>query len=318
MKKKLLLTGGTGFLGSVIAKKLKNDFDLTLLQRNKPRECNKGFSYIECDLSNSGIPEKKFDDWSVVVHAAGKAHVLYDHHASKDIFEEINVIGTKNLLRSLSNRLPDLFVFISSISVYGVNSGQNIDEQHPLGATDLYGMSKIKAEKEVLKWTKREGVDCVILRLPLIVGPNPTGNLGRMIKAIEGRRYVRIGKAEARKSMVWAGDIADLIPKLKGKNGIYNLTDQHHPSFYELENIFAKKLNRRIYSIPISIAYVISFIEKVMSTLGMHNVIPLDKKTLIKITETVTFDDSKSIHDFNWSPSNVLEKLREMNINQQR
>ena len=89
--------------------------------------------------------------------------------------------------------MPGLFVFISSVSVYGLEFGTGIDEANPLLAKDAYGKSKIAAEQLITSWGIKTAVPVVILRLPLVAGPNPPGNLGDMIKAIQAGYYFRIG-----------------------------------------------------------------------------------------------------------------------------
>ncbi|MGG8473430.1 NAD-dependent epimerase/dehydratase family protein, partial [Rahnella sp. PAMC25617] len=95
----------------------------------------------------------------------------------KKQFYDVNVLGTLNLLKGLEKAgVPEQFVFISSVSVYGQQSGIFINEDHPLEAKDPYGLSKIEAEDLVLKWCEQHRVVCTILRLPLLVGKNPPGN----------------------------------------------------------------------------------------------------------------------------------------------
>jgi nucleoside-diphosphate-sugar epimerase len=131
--------------------------------------------------------------------------------SSSSEFFNVNVIGTSNFLESLSVSIPKQFVFISSVSVYGLIEGENIDESHPLLALDPYGKSKIEAEKLVKEWCKERNVICTILRLPLVVGVNPPGNLGTMLRAIKNGYYFNIAGGNANKSMVLASDISKFL-----------------------------------------------------------------------------------------------------------
>ena len=85
----------------------------------------------------------------------------------------------------------------------------------------------------------------MVLRLPLVKGKKPLGNLGAMIKAIKKDYYFRISKGEA-----------NLITELFNLNGIYNLTDNNHPMISEIAN----KFNMKNKSIPIC---SIKFIAKI-------------------------------------------------------
>jgi len=84
-------------------------------------------------------------------------------------------------------------------------------------------------------------VICTILRLPLVVGLNPPGNLGAMIKGIRIGFCFNIADFSAKKSMALAKDVAQFIPRIALIGGFYNLTDGIHPNFYDLSHPIAKK-----------------------------------------------------------------------------
>ena len=126
------------------------------------------------------------------------------------------------------------------------------------------GMSKIEAEALNVKWAKKYAIKFLIFRLPLIAGINPIGNLGSMINGIKKGYYFNIGRGGAKKSIVLASDIALLIKNLSENmpSGIYNLTDGYHPSFRELSNVIAGKLNKpQPYSLPLKFVKVVSEIQ---------------------------------------------------------
>jgi GlcNAc-P-P-Und epimerase len=307
----LLLTGGSGFLGSRIAERLKDRFDITLLQRSNPGTSQQEFSSVQCDLADGEIPSDAITSWDVVVHAAGRAHIFNKHETEKQ-FHRVNVTGTWNLLNGLKKEPPKLFVYISSVSVYGLTEGYEIDENQPLYAEDPYGISKMNAEYEVLNWAGQTGVDTVILRPPLIVGPNPPGNLGRMIKTIKSGRYLGIGKGKARKSVVWADDIADLIPGLTGKNGVYNVSDGYHPTFFELENAIASQFNSTVWRIPGKVALALAYLGMILNKSQTIIRFPLDIDTYHKITKTLTFSSEKAKKELGWNPNEVLRNFKWM------
>ena len=199
--------------------------------------------------------------------------------------------------------MPKSFIFISSVSVYGRETGNNIDEDAPLLAKDPYGLSKIQAENFVLGWCKQHNVVCTILRLPLLVGANPPGNLGAMINGIRNGYYFNIAGGKAKKSMVLADDVAKSIIKVAEIGGIYNLTDGYHPSFSEISNNFSFQLGKKKpNSLPMWLA---NLIAKFGDIIG--NKAPLNTHKLKKITSDLTFDDSKARMAFGWNPSPVVD-----------
>lgn len=288
---KILLTGSTGFLGRIILKELR-DFQVITLSRTN--------SAINADLTVGKIELPKVN---AVIHAAGKAHIVPKTQKEIEEFNLVNVIGTENLLNSLQANLPESFVFISSVSVYGRIDGNLISEEEPLNAKDPYGISKIQAEKLVKSWCKINNVRLSILRLPLLVGAQPPGNLGSMIKAIRNGYYVNIAGGKARKSMVIAQDVACIIPKAFSTEGTYNLTDGFHPSVSDLSRKIALQLGKhQSINIP---AWSAVILAKAGDLLGRK--FPFNSVKLNKLTSDLTFDDSKARTTLGWAPNPVLE-----------
>jgi nucleoside-diphosphate-sugar epimerase len=287
---KILLTGSSGFLGNLIAYHNSENIILTL---------NRSKSHFICDLGFS-IPNFN-SDFDVVIHNAGKAHSIPKTEEEKLSFFQVNVQGTKNLLKGLETKIPKQFVFISSVSVYGLEYGKNIDEITILKAKDPYGLSKIQAEQLILDWCDLNNVTCTILRLPLLVGKNPPGNLGAMIKAIQKRYYFNIGGGKAKKSMVLAEDVARFIPIIAPIGGTYNLTDGVHPSFSDLSNSIAKK---KMNNLPLFVAKIIGYLGDFLGEKA-----PLNSLKVKKITSDLTFDDSKA-RSLGWKSQSVLEYLK--------
>ena len=291
----ILLTGSNGFLGKHLINNLPAETIKTL---------NRSASDYEVDLSIN-IPCFT-DNFDTVIHNAGKAHIIPKSKEEVATFYNVNVLGTINLLKGLSNSLPKRFVFISSVSVYGSIFGVNLNENCSLLAEDPYGKSKIDAEFVVNKWCEEHNVICTILRLPLIVGENPPGNLGSMIQGIKKGYYFNIAGGNAKKSMVLASDVAKFILRAAEVGGIYNLTDGIHPTFNDLSKSISRNLDKSfVPNMPLFIAKVIAKIGDIVG-----NAFPINSDKLSKITSTLTFNDSKARNAFGWNPTPVLEGFK--------
>lgn len=301
MKGDILFTGSTGFLGKTLASEL-SEHNFTVIDinalANERVDISKPFSL------NGG---SHFD---IVIHCAGKAHFVPKTDEEKKAFYEVNHQGTVNLCNAIDKLTikPKAFIFISTVAVYGVDSGVDIKESHSLNGNTPYAKSKIEAEAYLQDWAQENNIVLGVLRLPLVAGPNPPGNLSAMIKGIKSGRYLSIGNADAKKSMMWAGDIAQIIPKLVDVGGVYNLTDGYHPSFGELEKAMSKSIGK---SNPIKIPM---FVAKIMA--GVGNLLgakaPINSNKLNKITSTLTFDDTKARERLGWNPTKVLDKIAEI------
>ena len=294
----LLFTGASGFLGSNIIHLLNGTYNIISV----------GLSPQDTYLVDIATDIPTFTDaFDVVFHAAGKAHSVPKTEAEERLFFDVNLQGTKNLCTALERSgIPKAFIFISTVAVYGCDSGENITEEHPLNGTTPYALSKIKAEKYLQGWCAMHNVKLSILRPSLIAGPNPPGNLGAMIRGIRNGKYLSIAGGKARKSVLMVQDIANLLPMLIEKGGIYNVCDSYQPSFRELEMVICKQLSRKG---PISIPY---WLAKSMAVVGdcLGEKAPINSLKLRKITSSLTFSNEKAMRELGWKPMNVLKNFR--------
>ena len=290
---KVLITGASGFLGNLLVIHLGKKYSVFGLSRSSGN--------FKICLKNQ-VPDFK-NDFDLVIHAAGKAHSNLKSEEDKLSYYNVNVKGTQNLLLGLEKtRLPSKFIFVSSVAVYGLIEGIDITENEPLLAQDSYGKSKIEAEYLVQEWCNQHNIICTILRLPLIVGSNPKGNLKQMIDAIKKGFYFNVAGGNARKSMVLADDVIKVISQVAEIGGIYNLTDGYHPSFYELSKLISKQTNKPL---PKNMPFWLSqLFAKIGDILGEK--FPINSMKLKKITSNLIFDDTKARLKFGWKPTPVL------------
>lgn len=295
---KLLFTGASGFLGQNVKPLLENTYEVKTVGLTENDD-------FKTDLSKE-IP-KLTENFDIVFHAAGKAHGIPNSAAEEKIFFDVNYQGTVNLCKALEeSTLPKAFIFVSTVAVYGVDFGNNISEDHPLKGKTPYALSKIQAEQYLTEWCAKNNVKLGIIRPSLIAGPNAPGNLGAMVQGINTGKYLSIGAGSARKSVLMVQDVANLIPLIVEKGGIYNVCDDIQPSFRELEIIIAKQLDKKQ---PKSIPY---FIAKAMALVGdfLGTKAPINSLKLKKITESLTFSNEKAKRELGWQPLNVLENYK--------
>lgn len=282
------LTGSSGFLGS------------HLLTKIEPQGYNALSPKREILLSALASCQ----NLDLFIHCAGKAHSIKNSAEEEKAFFDSNVELTKKLTSIISENAirVNTFVFISSVAVYGIEEGDRITEEFPLNGQSAYARSKILAEQHLIQWAKKEGVNLVILRLPLIFGENAPGNLGAMERAIKGRYYFQIGAGDARRSMIHVEQLAEFIPTLVGKSGIYNLTDGHHSTYLEVANYFGNKHKKRIKSLPLALLKPIAKFGDVIPKF------PLNSYRLSKLYQSLTFCDQKARRELGWKGSNALKQ----------
>lgn len=295
---KLLFTGGTGFLGRNIKPLLDEQYDVTTI------------GIMDADMIKAnfvtGIPELP-EHYDIVLHAAGKAHIYPKTEDERQSFYDVNYTGTINLCKALENvGVPRALVFISTLNVYGSQPGNmDTEDSRPLIGDSPYSDSKIKAEEFLTKWCMEHNVVLGILRPSLLAGKGAPGNLGAMIHGIKTGMYCSIAEGKAKKSVLMVDDIARLVPLISARGGVYNVCDDHNPSFGELEATIARQLGKRK---PLSIPY---WMAKCMALIGdVLTFIPINSQRLEKIITSDTWSNEKAKRELNWQPLDVLDNYK--------
>ena len=296
--KKLLFTGASGFLGYNIRPILEKTYDVHTIGLTDDDD-------IKINMAKEVPPINTHYD--VVLHAAGKAHTVPKTEAEKQVFYDVNYTGTVHLCEALEKvGVPRALVFISTVAVYGCDSGEMITENHPLNGDTPYAKSKIMAEKYLTDWCAKNGVVLGILRPSLLAGKNAPGNLGAMVKGIQKGYYMHIAGGKVKKSILMAEDIARIMPKLIERGGIYNVCDTYQPTFGEIAQSVAKQLGgKHVINIPYWMAFCMAKVGDLMGSRA-----PINSLKLKKITESLTFDNAKARKELGWEPLDVLTNYK--------
>lgn len=295
---KLLFTGGTGFLGKNTCPILSHKYKVTT--------CGLNFDdIIQINIAKEvPVLEQHYD---IVLHACGKAHVSPKTESEKQAFFDVNYQGTVNLCTALEKvGVPKALVFISTVAVYGCEYGELITEEHPRRGDTPYAKSKIMAEDYLTEWCKKNEVTLGILRPSLLAGKDAPGNLGAMVRGVKKGFYMNIAGGKVIKSILMAEDIANILPLIAEKGGIYNVCDSYQPSFGQISASVAHQLGKHE---PISIPYWVAWcMAKVGDLLGSKA--PINSYKLDKMTKNLTFSNEKARKELGWEPLDVLENYK--------
>ena len=212
MIKKVLITGGTGFLGVHLARKfLKEKYDVTLFDLSDldAKDLIGKVKVIRGDIRDAKTINKALAGQNYVVHAAAALPIQVD----KKVIYGVNIDGTKNVLEaSLKNKIKRL-VFISSTAVYGVPKHLPEEETAPLDPIGNYGVSKIEGEKLCMEYQKK-GLQVNIIRPKTFLGTERLGVFELWFEAIyNNKRVFILGPGNNKYQLLAVTDVASAIGK---------------------------------------------------------------------------------------------------------
>ena len=266
MKKKVLITGAAGFLGShTVNKFLENNFEVRGIDNfstgNKDNishlKNNKNFKFEEVDLKKK-LNSKFIKDCKYIIHFAGIGDIVPSIEQPK-IYYDNNFSATLNLLNSLDIRRIKKFVFAASSSCYGIaqtptSESHKVDPQYP------YAQSKYLGEQVSLHWHKVYKLPVNSLRIFNAYGPRSrtTGAYGAVIgvfmrQLIAKKPFTVVGDGTQKRDFLFVSDLAEAffkaaITKKSGK--IWNLGSSSPQSINKLCRILGSNKKVKIPTRP--------------------------------------------------------------------
>jgi len=245
----VLVTGGTGFIGrALVSQLLAAGHRVWVLTRKKP-EALRALTHqgVEILCGNITCPKTLHDlvgqlrELNAVFHLAASL----DYFGKTEQLQQVNVVGTENLLTALSHNghAGLLFVYTSSIEAAGLVSLDQVpaDETISRPPASPYGDSKLRAEAVVSEWATAHDVDCRILRLGNVYGPGTPAfvvPIARSILSDDSMLAALPAFGHIYLHLTYIDDIvAGLMAQLTGgASGIYNLVG---PEFVTAMDLFS-------------------------------------------------------------------------------
>lgn len=209
---RIMVTGATGFIGSGLAKRLKNRGGEVVTPVRSQHASDTGSVVGEIDGDTDWRDALKAVD--AVVHSAARAHIMKEGATDPlDEFRKINVEGTLNLARQAVEAGVRRFVYLSSIKVNGEQTvkGSPFCEEDLPAPEDPYGISKLEAERGLQIIARETGMEVVIIRPPLVYGPGVKGNFASVIKLVAKGLPLPLGAIYNKRSLVALDNLVDLI-----------------------------------------------------------------------------------------------------------
>ncbi len=262
-KKKILVTGGSGFIGSnIILRLLELGFFVICLDIKRPKniKLQKRFKFLKGSILDKNAINKAINGCNVIIHLAATLGV---ENTDQNILRclEINAIGTKNILNIAKNKNIKKFIYASSSEVYGDQKIFPINENAELKNKSIYAISKIVSEKYVIGYHEKYKLNYNIIRFFNVYGEGQLNNfvIPKFINSAKKNISLKVfGDGKQVRSFCDVRDATNgLIEILKsGKtNKTYNVGNDLEPiSIYGLAKKVVKlsKKKLKIKKIPYS------------------------------------------------------------------
>lgn len=238
MTKTILVTGGSGHIGSTLVEKVVGLYPTVyVLSRRRNDSWNDSTIFLQCSLSDISEYKDILKHIDVVVHLAAFVPKMKDDDFKQSV--EVNLKGTMKLVRLLKQGTR--FVFISTCEVYGVPETEVIDENHSLNPLTYYGMSKIAAEKTLQIYCKKHNIDLIILRLTSVYGPGEVINraIPNFIRNVmNDKSPVVFGDGQDKRDYVYVDDVVGyILAAVRLGHGIYNIAMGRSYSIQSIANM---------------------------------------------------------------------------------
>jgi len=227
IRKKILIVGGTGFIGYHLAKRaIKRGWQVTSISSRKPKKIRnlKKVKYLLCDITNLKLLKKCIrSKFKYVVNLGG----YVDHSNKKKTFKS-HYIGVINLTKIFLRTKPAAFIQMGSSGEYG-NLRSPHHENNKCNPKSVYAKAKLLSTKHLVKIYKKDNFPCTILRLYLAYGPKQDTNrfLPVIIKGCIKDKKFPCSHGNQFRDFVYVDDVVNAIIKSlinkKSKGQIINI-----------------------------------------------------------------------------------------------
>jgi len=302
----IFLTGATGFIGRRLGVKIESlsDFNLTSVFRSEAGLVTNKRTII-CQIDKNTDWRSALIDQDLIIHTAARAHLMKEEVVDPlREYRLVNVDSTLNLANQAAEAGVKRFIFISSIGVNGVINTQPFTEDDTPNPVDFYAQSKWEAEQGLWEVQRETGMELVIIRPPLVYGPNAPGNFGSLMRWVNKSIPMPLGAIHNKRSLVAVDNLVDLIitciDSPAAANQVFLAGDGEDLSTTELLRGVAKAAGVSSRLIPVP-ATVLMFVASILGK----------KAVAQRLLGSLQVDISKARDLLGWTPPlSVEEGLR--------
>ncbi len=318
---RVFVTGGTGFIGGHVARKLRERGDdvraLVRTPEKGPALTELGCELVPGNLSDADAIRAGMQGCDAAIHGAAMYEVGIPASEHQAMYEA-NVIGTETVLRAALEAKLDRVVYISTVGAFGNTKEQVVDEsyEHPgTGYTSYYEETKVEAHRLAKRLIADEGLPCVIVQPGGVYGPDDHSALGRQMNQFLAGKMPLMAFPDLGFNMVHVDDVATgvLLALDKGKAGEAYVLGGQITTMRELIQTLARVAGKKPPKRTLPTGLM-----KAMTPMGpivgkMMNQGP-NLRELISSADNVTFwaKHDKAVAELGYSPRGLEQGLRDM------
>lgn len=302
---KILVTGASGFVGSAVCRGVVASGHECVASMRKAGGQLGALPTKPVVTGDIGVDTRWGEALAgvdVVIHCAARAHVMQDDSADPlNEFRKVNVIGTSNLARQAADSGVKRFIFISSIVVNGSLSERPFLVEDIPDPTEPCAQSKYEAEKGLRDISANMGLDLIIIRPPLVYGPNALGNFDSLLRWVANGVPLPLGAIHNKRSLVGLDNLVDLIVTCiahpNAGNQIFLVSDGEDVSTTQLLKRVAIAMDKPARLIPVP-AVLLRFAASLLGKRAMAQ----------RLLGSLQVDISKTREVLGWNPPVSLDE----------
>ncbi len=249
MPNKVLVTGGAGFIGSEICKKLlKKKYKVTVIDNlsvGDRKKLPRKVKFIKKDILDFNSCVSACSNIDTIIHLAAKVSIRNSINTFEEDFNN-NLVGTINILKAAQKKKIKKIIFASSMAVYSKSKKKkSFKETDLLDPISPYGISKLASEKYLMLMAPKMGIKIVILRIFNTFGPGQTytpyvGVITIFVKNILKNKICKIfDNGKQRRDFIHVNDVAEaFILALKSKKAINNVFNIGSNKTFSIKKIY--------------------------------------------------------------------------------
>lgn len=307
-----LITGGSGYLGVALARKLRElGHSVRVYDLVKSEKLPDDIEFVKGDICDYDKLKSATSDVEIIYHLAA---LIPQRRKRENIMTAVNVGGTKNALNCAVENNVKRFVYLSSIQVYGKFEG-TVKEGAPKSPIGCYAKNKLQSEKTCLEHFKKYNLGVSILRPPTIIGPDIDDKyILSMLSVIKNNGILPvIGDGRQKYNAIHISDcVQAVILASENKNAIgeaFNIGTEDVIPNIELIQELKKHFKSKVKIIKLNKFFVVS----IMRTLDFLGISPVERVYIELSPYSNLMDTSKIKNKLGFAPKiSYVDAWKEM------